>query len=331
MSSSYDNRPVWGEREVGEFTPVPTSYGYTMPNRPYDQSTAVVSMEDGTATFRNKHAFDGQRRVLYEQQLPFGTLPVALEKLEPVDQRFDSVAYLSNTSPENFYHWFLLVLPFLRFYKAAGVEAEKYYVGKELNSWQKRSLDFVGLREDQLLSRPCSADVAHVAVATRWINGVPPAQVLWARSKFVPVEPEIGERRLFVGRGSNSQNRALLDEEKIATALEREFGVEYVTTSGMTLDDELDLFGQASAVIAPFGAAMTNILFAPRGIKVLELAPFDNDFSIAQCYQELSSILGNSHGVLRGHPTPRKRRGLQSHIKVDLDDVLRETDKMLSE
>lgn len=330
VSSAYENPPVWGIREVGEFRAVPTSFGYTMPVRPYDQSSVVITLDDGQATFRNRHALDGQRRVLYEQQLPFGTLPIALEKLEPVESRYDSVAYLSNTLPGNFYHWFLLVLPMLRFYEAAGVEAEKYYVGQELNSWQRRSLDFIGLSADRFLSKPCRADVGHVAVSTRWINGVPPDQVLWARAAFVPEEPPLGDRRLFVGRGSNIKNRSMLDEELVAEALEREFGFEYVTTAGLTLDEEFELFGQAGAVVAPLGAAMTNLLFAPRGTKVLELAPYDNDFSIAQCYQELSSVLGNPHGVIRGEPTARKRRGLQSHIKVSVDAVMRETEKMLS-
>lgn len=330
VSSAPENRPIWGIREVGEFHAVPVEFGEVMAVRPYDQSTAVLSFENGEASFRNLHALDGERRVLYEEQLSFGELPIALERLEPAEQRFDRVAYLSNTLPSNFYHWLLLVLPMLRFYGAAGVEVKHLYVGEPLKDWQRRSLDFVGISEDMIVTEACTAEVAHVAVATRHINGVPPDQVLWSRSKFVPEEPAKGHRRLFVGRGTNIRNRVMVDEEAIAEALEREFGFEYITTSGMSLDDEIDVFGQADAVIAPFGAALTNLLFAPRGTKVLELQPFDNDFSIIHCYQEMSAVLGNPHGLIRGQPTPRKKRGLLSDISVPVDQVLRETERMLA-
>lgn len=329
-SSDSMNRPIWGTREVGEFHAVPTDFASTMPVRPYDQSTVVLAFENGEATFRNMHALDGQRRVLYEEQLSFGALPIALERLEPVEQRFARVAYLSNTLPSNFYHWLLLVLPMLRFYSAADCDIEKVYVGEPLQDWQRRSLDFVGLSEDMVVTQACAADVAHVAVATRPINGVPPAQVLWARSAFLPTEPAPGHRKLFVGRGQNIRNRIMVDEERLAEALEDEFGFEYVTTAGMSLDDEIEMFGRADAVIAPFGAALTNLLFAPRGTKVLELQPYDNDFSIVNCYQEMSAVLGNPHGMIRGEPTPRKKRGLLSDIQVPVEDVLRETEKMLS-
>jgi len=329
-SSTPENRPVWGIRETGAFSPVPASFASVMDARPYDQSTVVLSLNDGGATFRNLHALDSQQRVLYEEQLSFGALPIALERLEPTQQHFESVAYLSNTLPGNFYHWLLLVLPMLRFYEAAGIAVDKFYVGEPLRGWQQRTLDFVGLTEDQIVTSACSADVAHVAVLTRRINGVPPDQVLWARKAFVPDEPPPGHRRLFVGRGTNIKNRSMIDEDVIAQRLEQEFGFEYITTSGMTLDDEIEVFGQAEAVVAPYGAALTNLLFAPRGTKVLELQAYDNDFSITHCYQELSAVLGNPHGFIRGEPTPRKKRGLMSDILIDAELIVRETEKMLN-
>lgn len=329
-SSGPENRPIWGIREVGKFVAEGAHFATQMPVRPYDQSAVVLEFDKGGASFRNLHALDGKRRVLYEEQLPFGTLPIALERLEPIEQHFEKVAYLSNTLPGNFYHWLLIVLPMLRFYAAADCEIERVYVGAPLKGWQKRTLDFVGLTEDMVVSTACSADLAHVAVVSRPINGIPPSQVLWARSAFLPEEPQPGERRLFVGRGTNITNRVMIDEQELAAALEREFDFEYVTTDGLTLDDEIEMFGQAQAVIAPYGAAMTNLLFAPRGTRVLELQPYDNDFSIINCYQELSAVLGNPHGVIRGEQTPRKKRGLLSDIHVPVTTVLRETERMLS-
>lgn len=330
-SSAPENRPIWGVREVGDFRPHPANFGETMPVRPYDQSTVVVSIDGGRATFRNGHALDSERRVLYENQLSFGVLPIALQRLEQPVATFDSVAYLSNTGANNFYHWFLLVLPMLRFYKKAGIDAERFYVGEPLSAWQKRSLDFVGLQESSIVTRPCRAEVGHVAVMTRHLNGVPPEQVRWARAAFVPVEPPPGKRKYFVGRGPNATTRSMIGEKLIAETLEREFGFEYITTSDMTLDQEMSLFADAEAIVGPGGAALTNILFAPTGTKVLELQAFDNDFSLSHCFQEMSAVLGNPHGLIRGQPTRRRRRGLLSDILIPPEQVLREVEKMLAD
>lgn len=326
VSSTSLNRPIWGIRETGDFTPVPVDFGEVMPVRPYDQSTVVVKVEG--CTFRNLHAFDSEQHVLYERQLPFGELPVALQKLEPVKHEYENVAYLSNTLPGNFYHWLLLVLPMLRFYESAGVELDRLYVGEPLRNWQLDSLDYFGIDAERIVTDPCSANTGYVAVITRDISGVPPAQVEWARKKFVPEEPPKGHRRLFVGRGDGA-TRQMFGEAELAAELEREFGFEYLTTAGMTLADEIGLFGQADVVVAPYGAALTNLLFAPRGTAVLELQAFDNDFSIVHCYQEMGAIFGNPHAMLRGEPTPRRKKGVFSDILISRDLVMREVEKMM--
>ena len=89
----------------------------------------------------------------------------------------------------------------------------------------------------------------------------------------------------------------------------------------MTLDEEIELFGQADVVVAPYGAALTILLFAPKGTTVLEFQAFDNEFSITHRYQEMSAILGNPHALLRGEA---------SDILISGDRVLREVEKMMS-
>ncbi len=329
-SSAIADTSRWGVREVGDYSPVSVEFGQTMTSTDYDQQAMVVTIENGDGTFRNRHAFDGDRRVLYESNFPFGELPVALERLEDVEETFDNVAYLSNTWVDNFYHWLLLTAPMLNHYERAGIELDHVYVGAPLKDWQVETLSFLGLRPEQVITRPCRAKNAHVAILTRYVAGIPPEQINWLRSRFVINEPEPGHRRLFVGRGSNATTRKMIDEQEIAERLEREFGFEYVSTAGMTLAEERELFSQAEAVVGPYGAALTNILFAPRGTKVLELQAFDNDHRINRCYQEMSAAFGNPHGFLRGQPTARKRQGSNSDISVPEDEVVRAVDSMLS-
>lgn len=321
-------RPVFGVRETGVFRSQPIDFAPSMEDRPYDQSSVVLTIDNGGGTFRNLHALDPDRRVLYEGHLTLGEMPIALQRLEAIEESYPSVVYLSNTLPHNFYHWFLFILPLLRFYRAADIDIEHVYVGAELTSWQRRSLDFVGLTEDMIVTQPCRADVAHVAVPSRPLGGVPPETIEWSRSAFVQDEPSGGDRRLFLSRGQ-ATTRRMLDEERIAAALEQAFGFEYVDTSTLTLDQEIELFGQAEHIVAPYGAALTNTLFSPRGISILELTAFDHDFSVAHCYQEISAVLGHRHGVVRGDRTARKKKGVNSDIKVPLERILPAVEAML--
>ncbi len=316
-------------RETGQYEPLPVDFGAVMPDRMYDQETTVFSIDGSRCTFRNNHALDADRHVLYQQDLPFGHLPVALQKLETPTEHHESVAYLSNTWVTNYYHWLMLVLPMMRSYADAGIDVKKVYIGEALKGWQARTIDFAGITPDMVLTEPCTADVGHVAMLTRHSTGIPPEQIRWARSTFVKEEPEPGTRRLFVGRGE-VVTRKMLGEDKLASALEREFGFEYVITSDLSFDDEIELFGQAGAVVAPYGAAITNTMFSPIGTKILELTAFDHDFKLAHCYEEMSAAIGHRHGTLRGEPTPRRKNGAYSDIKMSVDTVLRATEKMLA-
>jgi capsular polysaccharide biosynthesis protein len=320
---------VWTGKEEGKFGgSEPTYGGHVAPIRSFDSATNVFTGRGGSVTFRNGHAFDADRRIVYEKNVAFDTLPVSLQRLQRPDATHSNVAYLSNTWPTNFYHWLCLTLPLLRFYESAGIDVDQVYVGDRLTGWQARSLELAGISPDQAITGACRAETAHVAISTRNGGAVPPDQIEWVRSALVKTEPPIGDRRLFVGRGQTTTRR-MIDEEVVAAALDREFGYEYVTTSAMSLDEEIELFAKAESIVAPYGAALTNVLFAPRGTKVLELQAFDADFAATTAYLELSRVLGNQHALLRGETTPIGSTEIATDIKVSVDVVLRHVEQML--
>ena len=298
--------------------------------RPFDVATSVVTSSDDAITFQNLHALGPSRELLYETNLPFATLPISLQKLQPPVAVFDDVAYLSNTWPTNFYHWMCLTLPLLRFYESAGIEVQDVYVGDRITGWQERSLELVGIGRERIVTEPCRAKNAHVAISTRTGGSVAPSAIEWVRHSMVGPEPSRGSRRLFVGRGE-ATTRRLIGEQEIATALEREYGFEYITTADMTLDEEIELFAQTEAIIAPHGAALTNLLFAPRGTQVLELQAFDADFATTTAFLELSCILGHVHGFLRGEQTEKATREISTDVVMSVSPVLEAVDAMLGD
>ncbi|MFT7474906.1 MAG: capsular polysaccharide biosynthesis protein [Verrucomicrobiales bacterium] len=329
-SDSSGLEVAWTGNEEGAFGGSEPTYGnHAAPIRAFDSSTVVLTGRSRSVTFRNTHAFDADRRIMYEKNVSFDTLPVSLQRLQRPNATHSNVAYVSNTWPTNFYHWLCLTLPLLRFYGLAGIDVDQVYVGDRLTGWQARSLELAGISPDQVVTGACRAETAHVAISTRNGGAVSPDQIEWVRSTLVKTEPMLGDKRLFVGRGETTTRR-MIDEEIVATALEREFGFEYVTTSAMTLDEEIEMFAKAESIVAPYGAALTNVLFAPRGTKVLELQAFDADFSATTAYLELSRVLGNPHALLRGEPTPVGNTEIATDIKVSVDVVLRHVEQMLS-
>jgi len=76
-------------------------------------------------------------------------------------------------------------------------------------------------------------------------------------------------RRLYIPR---QHNRRVLNEEALL-ALLRTHGFETIDTDRMTISEQATAFREASMVIAPHGAALTNLIYSKPTTKVLELFP----------------------------------------------------------
>lgn len=319
---------MWTGHEAGSYAGEVAPFSPNSSHvRDFDIDTVVLSSLEN-ATLRNNHAFTDRRELLYEENLDFEVLPVSLQLLESPRSHYPRVAYLSNTWPTNFYHWLCLTLPLLRYYEAAGVEVDRVYVGNELKPWQRRSLDLAGVPGNRVVVGPCTADEIDVVVSTRRTGAIAPASVSWLRETLGVRASASGTQRLFVGRGKTTTRR-MLNEEAVAAALERNFGFSYVLTSDMSLDEEIELFGNASAVVAPYGAALTNLLFAPSSTRVLELRARDAAFPARSAFLELGRIIGQTYGVLVGEAVPEPKRAISSDIKIDVDALLRVVERML--
>jgi len=78
-------------------------------------------------------------------------------------------------------------------------------------------------------------------------------------------------RRLYIDR-RGAPNRRLVNETEVIAALAR-FVVQPVSLDGATLADLAALFADAELVVAPHGAGLANIVFAPHDCRVVELLP----------------------------------------------------------
>lgn len=225
----------------------------------------------------------------------------------------------------NYCHWILDWLPRLEIARASA-PAPDFVIGHDLaETFQLDSFAFVGARPDCFV--PTAANpvvrverllVPDTCFRVRHpLAGGNPALLDWWRSlaeeHVGAIEPR-GER-LYLARTGTRQVR---EDEKLRSLLDRH-GFRTLEAGDLPFREQIELFGGASAVVAPHGAALTNILFAPNDCRVLELFAIRGG---GDQYGVLATALGQDYTALRDRgSTP----GFSAHhnnlpiVAVDFD------------
>jgi capsular polysaccharide biosynthesis protein len=124
-------------------------------------------------------------------------------------------------------------------------------------------------------------------------------------------------RKLFISR-RDATRRRLLNEERCRERLQAH-GYERVFMEDYAFRDQVALMQQAAAVVALHGAGLANILFAPEGLHVLEIA--DASFPNPQ-YYALAAAMGHSYWLLQAQPAGDFRPGYHD-LTVDEEELER--------
>ena len=77
-------------------------------------------------------------------------------------------------------------------------------------------------------------------------------------------------RRIYVTRGDQPHTRRYEQERDLVAALSTQ-GFTVVDPGSLSVQDQIDTFAAADVVVAPHGAGLVNLSFAPAGVRVLEL------------------------------------------------------------
>jgi len=129
---------------------------------------------------------------------------------------------------------------------------------------------------------------------------------------------------IYVAR-LDSRKRKMSNEEQLIRALEK-LGVAQVSMTGKTLDEQISLFAGAKLIVAPHGAALTNILYAEPHTRLYELLP---STYVVRCYQALARAVG----VTYSDSISRSSTGVRHRTvwSADVDEVCRNTELLLAD
>jgi capsular polysaccharide biosynthesis protein len=98
----------------------------------------------------------------------------------------------------------------------------------------------------------------------------PPWVVQWLRDRLPAAPAADSPRRLYLTRGDQPNTRRYVQEPALWPWLEQR-GFVRIDAGRFPVQEQIDLFAGAEVVVAPHGAALTNITFCRPGTRVLEM------------------------------------------------------------
>jgi len=213
----------------------------------------------------------------------------------------------------SYYHWFLDCLPRLiaaEHHSQRHGEPTRLIVPANLNRWQAQSLNLLAIPTERLIShRSVGRGGLRVErliafVAHRWqrLGGAPfdaasPWAIRWLIDQLSAAVPPSGDsapRRLYLSRRGVA-TRQVANEEAVM-ALLKPHGFAAIRSEQLSLSEQIALFREATHIVAPHGASLTNLLHMRQG-SVLEL--FQEGHGVRPDFFQLAMInqLNYHHAV----------------------------------
>lgn len=179
-------------------------------------------------------------------------------------------------SDENYSHWLLRsLLKIWLIERDSHLSHLPWLVGEPLTSFQKEFLDILGFSARRLIEVP-----RHVVVNCRQLyvpvqmrgNKHFRSTVAWLHEKLQHLMSGTNDAqdRLFVSR-NDAAHRFLVNEDELISALST-LGFQRIVPGSMTVREQIEIFSRAKIIVAPHGAALTNIIFSPPGLHVIEIS-----------------------------------------------------------
>jgi capsular polysaccharide biosynthesis protein len=265
-----------------------------------DPATGVATLPGGRVLFDYGVIADHRRRLVGEASWNLGSSPdrhpvLAVSRIPPPRPIAGSIAVLSSTAHQRYFHWMFDVLPRLDILRRAEIRVDAVIVNATL-PFQLETLDLVGLDPSQVID---PAPDSHWQAERLVVPSLPgrvghPSRraVRFLRSLYPPSSAR-GTRRLYVSR-ADAATRRVVNEAAVSRVLAAR-GFECVDVGRLSVAAQARLFSDAEIVCGPHGASFTNLVFAPAGATLVELMPSSYR---EPCFARLTALLGQRHDAL---------------------------------
>jgi len=189
---------------------------------------------------------------------------------------------LGNSAGANcYYHWMLDLLPKLGYLERAGIDLNSidYFLVREAGAtFQIESLKKFGIDRSRIIETAknpyLNCDVALMVQLDHQVNLTMHRFVpYWLNNMFGKPDSSNSYakpgKKLYIKRPQGVR-RGIENSDTVEKLL-RSRSFEITAMEGLSIEQQAELLAQADVVVSPHGGALTNLVFAQPGTKVIEL------------------------------------------------------------
>ena len=251
------------------------------------------------------------------------------------------LALASRATGHNYYHFLIDALPRLGIAEQAApgiVEETGTFLVDQATRYQRELLALLGLEHKRLVAprRRLALRAERLAVLSLPNSStvVSPSTTRWLREALPPVRTTGLPELLYVTRGSTPHTRRVVREQELSDRLRRR-GFTVIDPGSLSVREQIDHFAAARVVVAPHGAALTNLSFSRPGVRLLEL--FAPTYLNPGYWSIVANIEDARYRYLVASSSSRSatpeapQLGVMDDIDVDPADVEDALDELLSD
>ena len=234
---------------------------------------------------------------------------------------FSLVVIWSNN--RNYYHWMHDTLLRLHGVKEWLPEDVKYIVPKKhLAPFKLETLRLLGIEEKQLVyftgDEIWETEALYHSCPTSNSGGSRPEPLRWLRDSIMgalEIAPtDSGRRKIYVSR-KNTNRRRIVNEDEVEHFLQGR-GFETVFPETLSFRQQVELWAQTDAVVAPSGAALTNMIFAPPGLAVVNMNQ-RNRMEWSYVFWTMADVLGHDYWYLTTEDASRRSEDADASVPLE--------------
>jgi len=303
-----------------------------------DPATFLIILPNGRVFGQNGTIMTEDNELLADVSMQFGINSKKgnygdyqvfhLPKIPRPTKMKGSIVVLSTAGTESYYHSLLEMVPRVGILRQCSPEAWKNYdhfVIGQAPPAVREALEQLGVPADKMIQDHPSFHIQASRLIVPSLCGTTGHPTKWAceflRRSFPPGRKRGKGRKIFISRGP-AMGRHVLNREMLSELLEQR-GIEMVEPEHLSLQDQIDLFASADLVVAPHGAALTNLLWCKPETHVIEL--FSPSY-VNICFWALCDQLElrYSYLICKGDPLPKHEFDplkTDEPLEIDLDKL----------
>jgi len=200
-----------------------------------------------------------------------------------------------------YYHWMMDLLPKLGYLQSIGMdlsEIDHFLVRSAQTSFQKQTLTKLGIDASRIIETAdhpyLQCDEALIINLDHRINMSMNRFVPhWIRDTYLEKQTRLpGNRKLYITRPEGV--RRGVENESELLPIFKAHGFEVLAMEGLTIGEQAAILSDTTVLASPHGGALTNMVFAKSGMKIIEL--FGEH--VYPYYYGLSNLCGHDYHAL---------------------------------